>query len=382
VSDQQQRTEQATPQRLEKARKQGDVARSRELMAAMAMLAGALALGAAAKAFVPAWRLGFAQMLAASADEVAATQLLRLLLPPLMPVGLVLAAAFTAALLCGVAQSGGLSIHPNALQMKLERLNPATNLGHMFSARSVTRLGKSLLPAGVMVWFGAQAVKGLLGGMPVMSLARLPAMLAVSYALMLKADTVMMAWAGVDYAMERRAWSQRLRMSKQEMREEAKEQQGNPQVRQRLRTIQRAMSKRKQRADVSRASVVITNPTHYAVALEFSFETMQAPVLLAKGKNLIAAEIREEARWAGVPIIENPPLARSIYRSVEPGQAIPYELYATVAGILAYLYRQEVKKRQGTEKKQGTGIREQGTGRTTASTLNVPLRAPLDMRGF
>src|ERR1700742_3288763 len=104
------------------------------------------------------------------------------------------------------------------------------------------------------------------------------------------------------------------------------------------------MRRRKVKADVSRASVVITNPTHYAVALEFSFELMQAPTVLVKGKNLHALRIREEARWAGVPIVENPPLARSLYASVEEGQSIPYELYAAVAGILAYLYRQQMER--------------------------------------
>jgi len=111
------------------------------------------------------------------------------------------------------------------------------------------------------------------------------------------------------------------------------------------------------KADMSRASVVITNPTHYAVALEFSFETMSAPTVLAKGRDLLATEIREEARWAGIPIIENPPLARSLYKMVEPGQSIPFELYAAVAGILAYLYRQKVEERvrrdrQAKEKEQ------------------------------
>jgi flagellar biosynthetic protein FlhB len=120
---------------------------------------------------------------------------------------------------------------------------------------------------------------------------------------------------------------------------------GNPEIKGRVRQIQHAMRRRKVKADMSRASVVITNPTHYAVALEFSFETMQAPMLLAKGRDLFAAEIREEAKWAGVPIIENPPLARSLYRMVEPGQSIPFELYSAVAGILAYLYRQKVEER-------------------------------------
>jgi flagellar biosynthesis protein FlhB len=113
-----------------------------------------------------------------------------------------------------------------------------------------------------------------------------------------------------------------------------------------------AIRKRKVKADMSRASVVITNPTHYAVALEFSFETMEAPKVLCKGRDLHAAEIREEARWAGIPMVENPPLARSLYRMVEPGQSIPFELYATVAGILAYLYRQKVEERMRRERQQ------------------------------
>src|SRR5260370_30618213 len=101
---------------------------------------------------------------------------------------------------------------------------------------------------------------------------------------------------------------------------------------------------------------VISTPTHYAVALEFSFETMSAPKVLAKGRDLHAAEIREEARWAGIPMIENPPLARSLYRMVEPGQSIPFELYAAVAGILAYLYRQKVEERVRRGRQEPRGV--------------------------
>jgi flagellar biosynthetic protein FlhB len=103
------------------------------------------------------------------------------------------------------------------------------------------------------------------------------------------------------------------------------------------------MRRRRVKADVAKAGVVLTNPTHYAIALGFDFDTMEAPKVVAKGRNLLAEEIKAEARWAGVPIVENPPLARSLYRSVEVGQAIPVELYAAVAAILAYLYRQRVE---------------------------------------
>jgi flagellar biosynthetic protein FlhB len=187
-----------------------------------------------------------------------------------------------------------------------------------------------------------------------MSLVRLPAALETAYRLALDAAWVTLAWSGLDYTVEWVSWNKRLKMSKQEMKDEVKESMGNPQVKGRIRQIQNAMRRRKVKADLSRASVVITNPTHYAVALEFSFDTMQAPTVLAKGRDLHAKEIREEAQWAGVPLIENPPLARSLYRSVEPVQKIPFELYAAVAGILAYLYRQKVEEKIRAQKQAAT----------------------------
>ncbi len=287
------------------------------------------------------------------------------LLPALVPVGTVLAASFAAALLSGVAQSGGVRINPTALELKFARLNPATNLGNLFSLRSATRVAKSLVPAAVMVALGGGALKALLGSMPVMSLMRLPATFSTAYGLALDAAWITLAWSGLDYAIEWRSWNQRLKMSKQEVREEVRDSAGNPQIKAKIRQIQRAMRKRKVKADMSRASVVITNPTHYAVALEFSFETMSAPTVLAKGRDLLAAEIREEARWAGIPIVENPPLARSLYKTVEPGQSIPFELYAAVAGILAYLYRQKVEERTRRDRqaKERERMAQQGISR-------------------
>jgi len=205
-------------------------------------------------------------------------------------------------------------------------------------------MAKSLIPAAAVVALGVKAMQELILPMPVMSVARLPVTLNACFSLAMKAACVMVVWSSLDYAVEQMAWNKKLRMTKQEMREEVKETVGNPQVKGRIRRIQNAMRRRKVKADISRASVVITNPTHYAVALQFSFESMLAPTVLAKGQNLHALRIREEARWAGVPIVENPPLARSLYRGVEEGQSIPYELYAAVAGILAFLYRQQIEK--------------------------------------
>lgn len=373
-----QATEQATPQRKKKSREKGDIARSRELLSAMAMLGGVLMLGATAHGFSSSWETVYRQSLrSAAVGEIAGERhwnsaVQQMLAPVLMPIAFVMAASFGCALFAGVAQSGGVQIHPNAVQPKFARLNPVTNLKNLFSLRAATRVAKSLVPAVVMVTLGWAALKALMLPMPVMSMVRLPATFSTAYGLALDAAWITLAWSVFDYAMEWRSWNQKLKMTKQEIREETKESMGNPEVKGRIRQIQHAMRKRKVKADMSRASVVITNPTHYAVALEFSFETMQAPTVLAKGRDLWAAEIRDEARWAGIPIIENPPLARSLYRLVEPGQSIPFELYAAVAGILAFLYRQKVEERMRRERQ--TQARQKSAGHRTA--------APMSMYGF
>jgi len=346
-----QATEQATPQRKRKAREKGDDVRSRELLSAMAMLGGVLMLGATAHGFSGSWGKVYLESLrSAGIGEVNGERgwieaVQHMLQPALLPVGLVMTASFGCALMAGVAQAGGVRIYPNAVELKFSRLNPATNLKNLFSLRQAMRLVKSLIPATVMVALGWSTLKSTTLSMPVMSMVRLPATFASAYSLALDAAWLMLAWSALDYAIEWRSWNERLKMSKQEIREELKESMGNPEIKGRVRQIQNAMRRRKVKTDISHASVVITNPTHYAVALEFSFETMQAPVVLAKGRDLFAAEIREDAKWAGIPIVENPPLARSLYKMVEPGQSIPFELYSAVAGILAYLYRQKVEER-------------------------------------
>ncbi|MBS1798852.1 MAG: EscU/YscU/HrcU family type III secretion system export apparatus switch protein [Acidobacteria bacterium] len=373
-----QATEQATPQRKKKSREKGDIVRSRELLSALAMLGGVLMLGATAHGFSSSWEAVYRESLRSAAiGEIAGERhwdsvVRQMFAPALAPVALVMAASFGCALFAGVAQGGGVQLHPNAIEPKFTRLNPVANLKNLFSLRAATRVVKSLVPAAAMVALGWAALKALMLLMPVMSMVRLPATFSTAYGLALDAAWITLAWSGLDYAMEWRSWNQRLKMTKQEIREETKESMGNPEVKGRIRQIQHAMRKRKVKADMSRASVVITNPTHYAVALEFSFETMQAPTVLAKGRDLWAAEIREEARWAGIPIIENPPLARSLYRLVEPGQSIPFDLYAAVAGILAFLYRQKVEERMRRERHAQAAQKSAGRRAT----------APMSMYGF
>ena len=344
------RTEQATQHRREKARKEGDILHSRELSAAAGTLAGSLALGMLGPRTMEAWRGAYAGFLALgtlahwepATLEPTLIAMRRLMLEVLTPPAVVMALVVAGALGAGIAQTGGVSVHPTALAWKPDRINPVTNLKNLFSLRAASRLAKSLIPAAILAVFAVQRISRQLT-IPPFSTERLEVLGNDVYGLLLAAAWLLFGWSAIDYLVEWQSRESRLKMSRQDLRDEYKETEGSPQIRGRIRSLQRQMRRRRVKADVGKAAVVLTNPTHYAVALGFDFATMDAPKVLAKGRNLLAEEIKAEARWAGVPIVENPPLAQSLYRTVEVGQAIPVELYAAVAAILAYLYRQRVE---------------------------------------
>jgi flagellar biosynthetic protein FlhB len=344
------RTEQATQHRREKARREGDILHSRELSAAAGTLAGVMALGLLSGRTMEAWRSAFAGFLGLGAVarwepatmEPTLVAMRRLILAVLASPALVMAMVAVAALGAGIAQTGGVNFYAGAIGFKPERVNPVSNLKNLFSLRAAARLGKSLIPASLLAVFAVQRIAKQLA-LPPFSTARFELLGQDVYGLLLAAAWLLFGWSAIDYMVEWQSRESRLKMSRQDLRDEYKETEGSPQIRGRIRNLQRQMRRRRVKADVAKAAVVVTNPTHYAVALGFDFVTMEAPKVLAKGRNLLAEEIKAEARWAGVPIVENPPLARSLYRTVEVGQAIPVELYAAVAAILAYLYRQRVE---------------------------------------
>ncbi|HEY3625632.1 MAG TPA: EscU/YscU/HrcU family type III secretion system export apparatus switch protein [Terracidiphilus sp.] len=343
------RTEQATSHRKDKARKDGDILHSRELTTAAGTLAGVLTLGVLWSRSLNGWRAAFGGFLALGSSgkwdtaELGPTliALRRLTFEVLTPICVVMMAVAIGALGTGLIQTGGINMHAGSVGFKLDRINPLTNAKTLFSLRAVSRLGKSMLPVALLSVFAVQRIARQME-IPPFSTARLELLGADVFGLLEAATWLLFGWALIDYILEWRSRESRLKMSKQDLRDEMKETEGSPQIRSRIRGLQRQMRRRKVKADVSRAAVVVTNPTHYAIALGFDFATMEAPRVLAKGRNLLAEEIKAEARWAGVPIIENPPLARSLYKSAEAGQAIPVDLYAAVASILAYLYRQRV----------------------------------------
>jgi len=345
------RTEQATPHRREKARQDGDVLVSKELTSAAGLLAGTIALGTVGSAFLSSWTASYCAFLELGRPRhwedstwlPTMIALRRVTLTVLAPAATVAFAVAAAALLVAIAQAGGITVRPAAVGFKLDRVNPLSNLKNLFSLRAAARLAKSLLPASLVGILAVQHIGSQLR-LPPFSVERLNGLGHEVYGLLLAASLVLFGWAAVDYVVEWQSRENRLKMSREDMREEMRDTEGNPQIRGRIRNLQRQLRRRRVKADVSRAAVVITNPTHYAVALSFDFVTMDAPKVLAKGRDLLAEEIKQEARWAGVPILENPPLARSLYRLVEAGQAIPIDLYAAVASILAYLYRQRVER--------------------------------------
>jgi flagellar biosynthetic protein FlhB len=344
------RTEQATQHRREKAKKEGDILHSRELAAAAGMLAGVMTLGALGERSKEVWSSAFEQFLALGAParwepgtlQPTLLEIRRLSLTILAMPAAVMAVVALAALASGMAQTGGVNINPTAIAFKMDRINPASNIKNLFSLRAAARMGKSLIPAAFLGVFAVQRIGRELA-MPPFSLERLDQLGSEIYGMLLAAAWLLFAWSAIDYLVEWQSRESRLKMSRQDLRDEYKETEGSPQIRSRIRNLQRQMRRRRVKADVSKAAVVLTNPTHYAVALGFDFTTMDPPKVLAKGRNLLAEEIKAEARWAGVPIIENPPLAQSLYRSVEVGQSIPVEVYAAVAAILAYLYHQRVE---------------------------------------
>jgi len=343
------RTEQATPQRREKARREGDLLHSRELCSAAGTLVGILLLGVAGRRFTALWSTSLEAFLSlgttAAWEPTTVDATLRSIknlgMSLLAPCGLVALSVAGASLGAGVVQTGGIQFHPQLVGFRMDRVNPWNNLRGLFSLRAAARLGKSMIPAALLAIFAVQRIARQ-SSMPPFSSTRLLTLGTEVYRILLAAGWLLFGWAAIDYMVEWRSREMRLRMSRQDMREEFKESEGNPQIRGRIRNLQRQARLRRMKADVAKAAVVVTNPTHYAVALDFNFESMAAPKVLAKGRNLFAEEIKSQARWAGVPILENPPLARSLYRSVAVGEPIPVALYAAVASILAFLYRERV----------------------------------------
>lgn len=345
----QERTEPATPRRIQRARSRGQVARSPELAAALGLLGGYLALRVSGP-YAWQWLLGLARDAWGGgwwgAPVLEPADLPGLSLRTLLTTAAVAGPPLVAAALVGLAANlaqVGFVLTGQPLVPDLSRLNPLLGLQRLLSRRALVDLAKALLKVAIVGWVAWRTIAGRLAELPLLAGVRAEAVLHhvsdMVGAVVLRVGMAWLVLAALDYAYQRWEYQQSLRMTRQEVREELRETEGAPEVRQRIRRRQREVARRRMMAEVPRADVVITNPTHYAVALRYEAETMEAPEVVAKGAGVVARRIREVAEAAGVPVVENPPLARSLYEAVDIGQAIPQALYQAVAEVLAFVYR-------------------------------------------
>jgi len=343
----QERTEQPTERRLQEARKKGQVPRSKELNTMLSLLFASIALlllgGGISQSIMRISADGFSvsRELAFDAAQLPfqfmymASQTL-LALSPFMAVMLVAA-------LAGPLLMGGWSFSLETISFKVEKLNPIKGLARIFSLKGLVELVKALakfvllLGAAILVFFAIDQQLLSLTSMSPKAAGVEAVTVLVQVLLILSATTILIVALDVPFEL----WNhqKQLRMTKQEIRDEMKETDGNPQVKQRIRTVQRQLAESRMMEDVKTADVVITNPTHYAVALQYLDRPGSAPRVVAKGKDLTALRIRSIATEHDIPLFEAPPLARALYRSTEIGHEIPHILYMAVARVLAYVFQ-------------------------------------------
>lgn len=343
----QERTEEATPRKREKAREKGQVPRSRELNSMLVLLAAA----GTAWALGPSIFAGLAELvvdgLTISRAEAFSLRAIGERFEESMGGALmVLAPFFAIVVVASVIASisvGGLGFSMKAVAFKLEKLNPVSGLKRIFAWRGLVELLKALakfvLICAVLVAFLAYAADPLmaLGNEPVgQAVVHTGELLTLAF---LALSSCLIVVAAIDVPFQLWDHARNLRMTRQDVKDEQKETDGSPEAKSRLRSVQREMSQRRMMAAVPEADVVVTNPQHFAVALRYDAGRMAAPVVVAKGSDLLAAQIRTIALESNVPLVAAPPLARALYHTTELDEQIPAGLYVAVAQVLAYVFQ-------------------------------------------
>ncbi|NMG45212.1 flagellar type III secretion system protein FlhB [Aromatoleum toluvorans] len=341
------KTEQPSPRRLEQAREEGQVPQSRELSTFLVLMAGVSALWMMGEwisgRILDMLRAGFSierarafdsKLMLAGFGDLITDALLTML--PLF--GILMVAAIAAPILMG-----GFVFAPGLLGLKLERMNPIQGVSRMFSMHGLAELVKSLLKAAVVglmgvfaVWREHEHIFGLTGETVEAAVPDFLKMVLFATLLIIMGLAIL---ALIDVPFQLWQYNKKLRMTKEEVKRESKEQDGDPQVKGRIRAMQREMARRRMMAQVPKADVVVTNPTHFSVALKYDADKMRAPIVVAKGRGELALKIRELAKEHKVPMLEAPPLARALYKHCELEQAVPGALYTAVAEVMAYVYQ-------------------------------------------
>lgn len=325
----------------------------------MAALAGVLSF--LTRDAIPQWTIFFRNTLAsASSDAIepngpllfwTSLEALRWVMP-------MMGAALVVALASGFAQ-GGLVFAPEALSPKFDRLSPASRLEQLVSLTALSAVLKSLLPFAAIAWVGYACVHSRWDQILLSSYRDIHGITTLWTSMLLeiiwKSGLVLVAWAAVDYLLLWRKNEGDLKMSRQEVRDEMKESDGNPQSKARIRRMQRSTRRRQMLKAAETATVVITNPTHYAVALRYEVN-MAAPLVVAKGLDNLAQKIKEIAWKGDIPVMENRPLAQALYKGVEVGDPIPAALYHAVAEILVMVYKAQAEVRTRAAQRRASTI--------------------------
>ena len=343
----QEKTEQATPKRREDARRKGQVARSSELSSIAILATALLALSGLGPYMFD--QLGVFMIDALTNGmtvEINPTNLYlhtgfwvlgyaRVIVP-------IVALLVVAALGVNYAQVGVLfTLQP--LTPKAERISPFSGIKRIFSSKGLVELAKSLFKIGAVVYVTYLTISADMNNLVAymdMGVGQIFTLSGdITLTLAFRIVLLLLLMAILDYSFQRWDYEKNLRMTRQEVREEVKQQEGDPMMRSRVRNLQREMSQQRMMDDVMTADVVVTNPTHVAVALKYDMENMPAPLVVAKGQRLIAQRIKEIARDAGIPLVENKPLARALFKVVQIGDEIPEDLFKAVAQVLAFVFQ-------------------------------------------
>jgi flagellar biosynthetic protein FlhB len=343
------RTEKPTARRLKDAAKRGQVARSRDLNDAFHLGAALMVLAYWGPSLVSGMGTimasGITRIGDARSTAITSGDIVNVAVSGVMQIGWLVGPLAVAALVATGASAqaqGGLNIATEALWIDLTRLNPASGFKRLMPSQAGLNLVKTIIAATVVGTVAWSAVSALLADSTRFALLD-PVAAGIgawthAVAFLKRAAIALLALAAADFGLQKWRTAQSLKMTKQEVRDDHKLAEGNPEIKARVRRVQREMFRKRMLAAVPRATVVVTNPTHFAVALQYT-RGQAAPEVVAKGADNIALKIRTIAREHGVPIVENPPLARAIYRQVEVGEFIPGDLFEAVAEVLAYLIR-------------------------------------------
>ncbi|MEW6164187.1 MAG: flagellar biosynthesis protein FlhB [Pseudomonadota bacterium] len=350
------KTESPSSRRLEQAREEGQVPQSRELMAFLVMAAGAGGLWAMSDWFVrhgsDVMRHGLTLDRKAAFDTSAIGQhLLAQGTEALTTLAPFFIATVVAALLTPVLLTGGWVFSPKALTLKFDRLDPLQGIKRMISWQSVAEVVKGILKmtllGGIVWWVIANERDNLFALLAQPLESALPSFGKMLLYAFIGFVSGLALIALIDVPFQLWRYYAGLKMTKEELRQEHKEMEGDPQLKARIRSQQRELARNRMMSEVPKADVVVTNPTHFAVAIKYDSEKMGAPQIVAKGMNLVAQKIRELASENNVPVLELPPLARALYRHVEIGETVPTALYTAVAEVMAYIYQMNAFMAQG-----------------------------------